>query len=779
MFKNYLKTVIRSLWKHKTFSFINIMGFAFSSAVCLAILLFIINEKSYDKYHENIDNLYRVIDTEHNYSTIDYRVKDILVNHYPEIEKGCFILQNTQNVNTYYKDNAVMVENIISADNNFFDLFTIPLIHGDYSKPLQNLNSVILTESSAKKIFGDEDALGKIVTIRTKTQLIVSGVIEDFPENSSISAGMIVNAENDDFKFYFSCDNSDDSTTYQYPFNIYLQLRDNVDIVEFEKRLNENPDLFYPYGKEVALLSVKDMYLHDYSRGSGTKKGNPALLNILSIIAIIVLFLAIVNYINLTAAQQNRRNKEIGVRKTVGANRATIIIHFLVESIVIILISLIISILILKIILPFFSSMTGSHLRLASLFNFTIGIYVFLSAIGIGILAGIGPAILFSSFDPVKMLHGRMFKSGGKNYMRTVLTVFQFTTSVILIICLLVIHKQIKFAKHKNLGFNQESLLRLDVPTRFTNALILKDKFLMQPQVMDVSLSHGCPGKINHVMGINEPGKDGSLQIIYADSSFIKTLGMRIVKGRICRPGDYGNSCYFNETAYKYLEWDDLVDKKFNNGRDGGYNVIGVVEDFHTSSLHNNIKPLAILLTDDGSANVISLRIAPAHLAETMDYIQKSWKEVYPHHQIQYLFYDDWIDAMYRKEENLARIVGTFAGLAIFISCLGILGLAIFSSESRRKEVGIRKVHGASIGNILLMMNKEYLKGVIAAIVLASPIAWLIMSRWLQDFAYRTAINWWIFLIAGLIAILIALLTISHQVFKAATANPIKSLRYE
>jgi putative ABC transport system permease protein len=269
MFNNHLKIVYRNLWKHKTFSLVNIMGFAFSYAVCLAILLFIINEQSYDVYHENIDNLYRLIDIKENSSTIDYRVKDILVNHYPEIENGCFMLQSTQNVNTIYNDNTVTIDNILSADNNFFDLFTVPFVKGKNAKPLQNINSVILTESSAKKIFGNEEGMGEIITIWTKTQLIVTGIIKDFPENSSINAGMIVNAENDDFKFNFNSDK--DSSSYRYPFNIYLQLKDNVDVEQLKKKINENPDVLYPYEKQVAFLVVKDMYLHDYSHGSGIK----------------------------------------------------------------------------------------------------------------------------------------------------------------------------------------------------------------------------------------------------------------------------------------------------------------------------------------------------------------------------------------------------------------------------------------------------------------------------------------------------------------------------
>jgi putative ABC transport system permease protein len=484
-------------------------------------------------------------------------------------------------------------------------------------------------------------------------------------------------------------------------------------------------------------------------------------------IASIVLILAIINYINLNGAKQNKRNKETGIRKTIGAGKKDIISLFLTESILVTVTGFAAALIIVEITLPAFSSLINSHLSLSSIFQFPGNLIAALLILGVGIL----------SFNPVKIFNGDIFKMGKKSYLRNLLTIFQFIISVALIICLIVIQKQINFVKYANLGFNKEQLIRLDILSN--DSKVLKNKFRNYSGIKSFCATFGVPGEINETMGSGIKGKDKPISIIATDSAFINTFSIHIVKGRGLQPGDFGKTCMINETAYKYFGWENLIDKKYNNGREGGFKVIAVVKDFNIASMHNSIEPLAILFTNNTTPLYMNIRIAEENLGKTMNYIKKSWKEVYPGYPFKYQFYDDWIDAIYLQDEKFGEIIAIFALLAISISCMGILRLAVFSADSRRKEIGIRKVHGAEISTIMIMLNKDFVKLIFIAFVIACPIAWYAANKWLQSFAYRAGIDWWIFALAGFITLIIALATVSFQAIKAATANPVESLRYE
>ena len=778
MLKSYLKTALKSLIRHKTFSIINILGFAFSISICIVIILYLIKEYSFDRYNANADYIYRLVDSENNSSGIDYRLKKILVNNYPEIKNGCFTQSAEIKIELVYKHNGYSINNILSADKDYFKVFTVSFLSGDKSNPLPDKNSVVLTESSARRIFGNENPIGKEILLFNTLPLIVTGVIRDFPDNSSISANIIVNADNDSFKFNFYCANSKDSSSYRYPFNIYLLFKENTNIKQTVNIINSNAQLMNPYVQKINLLPLKNIYLFDNTTGSSNLKGNPSLLKILASIALIILILAVMNYISLTVAQRNRRNKETGIRKTIGAGRKEIIFGFLTESMLVTLIALVIALLIIELSLPYFSGILNSNLSILSFAEFPENLILIISIISIGILSGIGPALILSSFNPVRIISGNTVISSRKSYLRNILTVFQFTVSISLIFCILIIEKQINYVKHSDLGFAKEQLLRLDtaVPSA-TSAVVSELK--QYSHIQDVTVSFGVPGEVNMTMGTAMQGKNQSVQCIGADSTFLRTFKIKLLLGRELLPGDFGKVCMINETAYKYFGWKDLINKKYNNGREGGFEIIGVVKDFHFSSFHKAIEPACIMFCSNWMPNVISIRIKTGAIQETMNYINRTWKKIVPDYPIKFQFDDDFFNAMYMKEEKFARAIGLFAVLAISISCMGILGLVIFASERRSKEIGIRKVHGAKVSELMFMLNKDFLKWVILASVIALPVGWYVMNKWLQDFAYKTEINWWVFVLAGLAALFIAILTISWYTWRAVNKNPVEILRYE
>jgi putative ABC transport system permease protein len=785
MIGNYLKVSLRNLIRHKTFSLINILGFAFGISVCLLIVLFLIKEYSYDSYNVNAPQIYKLVDMENNTSAIDYRVAPAILNNYPEVKNVCVAYIVSKSIGTSYNNTGYNIVNVMSVNNAFFEMFSTRFVCGNQSMPLPTPNSVVLTESSAHKLFGNENPIGKVIVMWRRFPLTVTGVIKDFPDNSTINANMIVNIENNSFKFSRFEGNSKDSSTYRYPFNIYLQLREKANAFQLVNKVNSNSEILHPYIKKVGLISLTDLYLHDNSTGGTTKKGNPALLRLFTGIALLVLILAIINYINLSVAQQNKRNKEIGIRKTIGASRKSIVFLFLTESFLITCVAFTVALVITEITLPFFASIVDSHLSTRVLIQFPWVIVLFLSIILTGILSGIVPAVLFSSFNPVKVFSGKMFVVGRKDYFRNLLIVFQFTASIVLIFSIIVIERQINFAKHNDLGFDKEQLLCFDLPFTFSDediskVNVLTNKLSENPTIKNISASQCVPGDVHFSMGSRIEGKEKFISCIFADSNFINTFDIQLMKGRELHPGDYGQACMINETAFKYFGWDDLKNKRINSGKEGGYEVIGVVKDFHVASLHQPIEPACIIFDiQHVPPSSISLRISKGATRQTMAYLQKVWKEVFPDFPMNYQFYDEWFNQMYREDDRFGDAIGLFALLAVSISCLGILGMAVYSSERRAKEIGIRKVHGASTRQLMGLLNKDLMKWVIVAFAIACPIGWYAMNKWLQDFAYRTEISWWIFMFAGMVALIVALLTVSWQTWRTATRNPVESLRYE
>lgn len=783
MFRYYIISAIRNIRSNKVFSTINIAGFAFAISICLAISLFLTKEHSFDRYHRNADRIVRVTHVKYNSSQIDYRIRDILAKSYSEIENSCLVQRSPHPIAIKYGDKGFYLDDIMAVDNKYFEIFSVPVASGRQTAPFSNISSAIITEKTAKIIFGTEDPLGKEILVEGTYPVTITSVIKDFPDNSSISASILVNAENEEFRFNKWVGDSRDLSTYQYPFHVFFLLKKDVDPQKFAAKINESRDLLKPYAEAIGFMKLTDIYLHDTTTGSETKQGNAGLLKLLGGIALIILILAVINYVNLTVAQQNKRNKDTGIRKAIGADRGTIIVQYLSESVIVIFLAFVFGVFLVWLLMPLYQAVFHTTTDIKILFRFPNFIILTGVILLIGAISGSGPAIILSDISPTRILSGNSVIKGKRKYFRNALTVFQFTISIILISCVLVVQRQINYVKHKNPGFNEELLLRLDLPNisekDAKKTSVLLEEFHKSPYIKNLSFSAGVPGRISMTMGSNMENskKNTGVPCILADTNFLETFGLHLIRGRNQEPGEYGKVCMINEAAYKYFDFQDLENKRFNNF--GGFDIIGVVNDFQYSSLHKIIGPVCIMFTSNARPSTLSIRFEKNGAGPGLEFINKEWQKVLPGYPLKYQFFDEWFDSMYSAEEYFAHTISLFAILAVIISCIGILGLSIFSTERRTKEIGIRKINGATIDEILFILNKDLIRLVIIAYVVAIPIAWYSMHKWLESFAYKSELSWWIFGLAGLLALAIALLTVSLQSWMAAMKNPVEALRYE
>jgi putative ABC transport system permease protein len=780
----YLKSAISSIARNSKFSIINILGFAFGLSVCMGITLFVVQETSYDRFNDNYNDIIRLTDSKSNSSKIDYRVKNIIVDNYPQVTNACLVQRIGYPIAISIDNKGFYVDDIMSVDNHFFEVFTTHFKSGNPQQPFVDINSALLTSSTASMLFGTTEVLGKELLLGGES-VIITGVINDFPLLSSISAGLIVNAENDRFKFSMSMKSNDDLSSYRWPFEIFLHLGKDVKPTELVKSMNVNAGILMPYVEEVGCIKLKNLYLLDTAVGSGTKKGNPELLKILAAIAIIILLLAVINYVNLTISQQIKKNKNVGIRKTIGAKRNEIIGQLLFESILITAISFVVGLFFLMLMLPYYNSIFSSTLDPNIIYSFRGVIIMAFVVLVVGIVSGIGPALLLTKISPVKALIGNFTTRNTKFSLRNFLTVFQFAVSIVLIFCVMIVYKQVQYVKHTNPGFAAEHLMHLSIPRmpylNDSKVQSLLDELTKSPHITNISASCGVPGEINYRMGTNMENTDKNFNApaLIVDTSFLKTFQLNIIKGRGLKAGDYGRVCLMNETAYRHFEFENLDEKRFKNYSRDGFEIIGVVNDFHFGSLHSIIDPIFILVTPNFQVSAINIRFDGKNVSSVMEYIHNTWQRVMPDSPLKYSFFDEWFASMYQKEERFAKTIALFALLAVVISCIGILGLAIFTSEQKTKEIGIRKVNGAKIWQVMLMLNMDFVKWVAIAFVIATPIAYFAMDKWLQNFAYRTPLSWWVFALAGMLALVIALLTVSWQSWLAAKRNPIEALRYE
>ncbi len=786
MLKNYLKIALRNLKRHKGYSFINIAGLAIGITACLLLFLWVQDELSYDRYHEKADQIYRVIsqwesDSQaRRFAKTSAPLGPALVSEFPEIEKAVRFGSNKFLIS--YK-NTRFYEYIFFADHEIFDIFTLPLIKGNPKTALKEPYSIVVSEEMRDKYFGEDDPIGKIITLSEWHDFKITGVFKDMPQNSH-------------FRFNFLGSFLDYASHHFDQWGIsnyhtYILTSKNFSPDELERKLPQfvekyrGKEVRYVYKYTYPIQALSSIHLHSNLDGEIEPNSSVGTIYIFSAIALFILVIACLNYINLSTARYANRAKEVGLRKVIGASRFQLIKQFLGESILFSFIALPLAVALSELLLPLFNSLYGKELGISYFDN----LFLLFGLIGIilivGIVSGIFPAFYTSALQPVKALRGMLKASSIISILRRYLVVTQFTISIVFVISTIVVFSQLDYIRSRKLGFQKEHIV--NIPIHDKEALqryeTIKSEFLKDSSVLTVSASNFFPGKnIWYQSYWRESARaDENLMIswVTVDHDFLDTFQIKLVQGRNFSrdfPNDLEGGYILNESAVKEIGWNVPLGKEFRIIEKGS--VIGVVEDFHFKSLHQEIKPVALCIYPK-FFEYFSVRISPANISLTLDFLKNKWQELVPSQAFEYSFLDEDFGRLYKVEMRLGKIFSIVTALAIFIACLGLFGLAAFMAEQRTKEVGVRKVLGATVLNIVFMLSTEFSKWVLLANIIAWPVAYYAMNRWLQDFAYRTGIKAWVFPLAAIMAFGIALLATSFQAVKAALANPTETLRYE
>ncbi len=792
MIRNYIKTAFRNLWRHKGFSFINITGLAIGLTAFMLIFMYVHFELSYDRFHANADQIYRLnVDIKSSPTeTIQTAGSTMpmgpaLKTDFPQVVEDTRIMFGGMLVKV---NNQVFNENNVAyAEPSLFKVFSLTMVAGNPETALKYPFSVVLTQTAAKKYFGSADPMGQRLLIDNQYPAQVTGVIKDIPENSQLKCDLMYSVSS--LKIYPGrLENWGNFGNYTY---LLLQKGANPAQLEaqfpaFLKRHISEANRKGGQNYNLYLEPLKKMYL-DPRDGLG---GNINNIYIFSIIALFVLLIAAINFINLTTARATERAREVGIRKVVGAVRGQLTLQFLGESVILCLIAFVIAALLVSALLPMFNQLSGKvvgHNILENGFAFDL----LAIALLIGIAAGAYPALALSGFKPVSVLKGRFSSSAQGTLLRKGLVVFQFTISIVLIVGTLVVYNQLTYMRSQPLGFQKDQLLSIDFggdSAVVANYKVLKNEFKTIPNVTAVTISHGMPGWGSANAHSELENNQGTMQPINinmydVDYDFIHTYGLKVVAGRAFSPdftADTAKSIVINEATARALGYrspGDAVGKKFSQwGREG--QIVGVVQDFHYRSLQENIAPLNMRV-NPSNARLLTLKISADNVHATVAAIEAKWKQLAPQRPFSYVFVNENFNRQYASEERFGKLFLYFAVLAIFISCMGLLGLASYSTLQRTREIGIRKVLGASIPAIVNMLSKEFLLLVFIAAVIAFPVSWYGMHDWLSGYAYHINIGWMIFAAAGLLAFVIAIGTVSFHAIKAALANPVKSLRSE
>ncbi|MGD8535731.1 MAG: ABC transporter permease [Candidatus Aminicenantes bacterium] len=786
MITNYLKIAFRNMKRHKAYSFINIAGLAIGMAICILILLWVQDELNFDRFHENAENICRVNMNDQNYGVVwpivSIPVGPALKQEFPEVVDSVRVSDFRGLVT---REEKKFDEIGAYVDPSFFEIFSFPFVKGDSKTALLAPSAIVITQEMAEKFFGTEDPLGKNLKLNNTLDLTVTGVIKDMPQNSHIHFDFLLPFE------IFEKRDREPTNWGRFQIYTYVMLQDDAPFIEFNEKI---AGLLQEHnlreGPKLELEPLTRIHLYGVDGG-----GDMRYVYVFSIIAVFILVIACINFMNLTTARSSTRAKEVGMRKVTGAQRADLIKQFMGESVLLSLIALTFSVVLVILLLPAFNNLADKQLVLNPQGNWSlllgfVGIVLFT-----GLLAGSYPALFLSSFKPVNILSGSLIQTSRrtkKTVFRKALVVIQFSISVFLIISTFVIFKQLHFIQNRNLGYQKEHIIT--IPLRGNAAQqyeVFKSELSRDSRISHVAATSEVPVLIGYVhIGYDwegkDPKKESRMNELLVDHDFIETMNMTVVQGRGFSKDyatDASEACIINEAAVKAMDVESPVGKRFSAPAHEGmrdYTIIGVVKDFHFRPFHDEIDPLVMFIAPE-KFNFLCIRVRSdiSDLPGTLGYIESVWNEFTPNFPFKYNFLDSTFDKLYKSEQKTGSVFGYFTFLAIFISCLGLFGLASQMTEMRTKEIGIRKVFGASVSGITLLLSKDFLKWVIVANVIAWPTAYFAMNKWLQNFAYRTSFGIEIFILSGILALVIALITVSYQSIKAAAADPIDSLRYE
>lgn len=789
MFSNYFKIAIRNLLRQKAFSIINISGLAIGMASAILIMLWIQNEVSHDRFHEKSDRLYTVNNRDRfngelwAWNTTPNILGPTIKNDYPDVED--VVRTNNANFLFNYKDTRLVNQGAF-ADSGFFNLFSFPLLKGSPGTVLKDYNNIVVTEKFAKKLFGNEDPMGKIVRVDSTDHFTVTGVMKDLPPNTRFDFEYIIPWTYKD-KLGWS-----DSSWGNNGVNTYVLLKPNVSQASFDQKI-KNVTIDHTSGDDKSTTQVftyplKDAWLYGKSENGQYVGGRIEMVRLFGIIAVFILLIACINFMNLSTARSEKRAKEVGIRKVVGAPKSSLVGQFLGESVLISLLAGLLSIIIVQLSLPAFNSLVSEELFIpySSPLFWAIGLlFVFIT----GLVAGSYPAFFLSSYKPVKVLKGTFKAAHALVTPRKILVVLQFTFAIVLIICTIIITRQINFAQKRDAGYNRDQLVYTFIQGDIDkNYEVIKNELISSGAAIAVSKSMSpITQRWSDSWGFSwdgstEEDKKADFIRMASDADFEKTMGVKIIEGRDIDikkyPGD-STALLLNETAVKAMRFKNPIGQIVREGSGRNWIVVGVLKDFIFESPFQKIEKLMV----NGPAawfNVIHFKLNPSKtVSENIALAETIFKKYNPQYPFDAHFVDEAYARKFDNQKRTGKLAALFAGLTIFISCLGLFGLAAYMAQNRIKEIGVRRVLGATVNNITTLLSKDFLKLVVISLVIATPLAWWAMTAWLKDFEYRVDIEWWVFAVAGILSIVIALLTVGYQAVRAALSNPVKNLRTE
>lgn len=808
MFKTYLITAYRNMLRKPGFTFINITGLAIGMAACILILMYIMDELSYDKFHEKSHRIYRV--TTHgifgpNEFHSTYTAAPLaaaMLNDFHEVENITRLMLRPQR-SVRIDDERTFIEDLFFyADSTFFDIFSFVLLKGDPKTVLAEPGRIVLTESAAKRYFGDEDPIGKVIIEDNRYQYMVTGIVQDPPDHSHFKFNVLAS--------FTTLPWHANPSWFNQSAQTYILLREDADVSELKPKLN--PFLYRHIGDQLQqfigitldefaasgqyygydLQSIERIHLHSNLDGEYEANGSITYVYLFSLIAIFILIIACINFMNLSTARSTGRAKEVGVRKVLGSHRGDLIKQFLSESILYSLIAMAIALLLIEISLPFFNQIALKQLQInffsEGYFMLAIPVIIVIT----GLLAGSYPAFYLSAYQPLQVIKGQLFRGMSKSRFRSLLVLFQYSVSIVLLSSTFIIYKQLEFVQTKNPGYEKDQVVVIKRVNGLGNSMpAFKHSILQNPDILSASYSIDLPGDDFSTNSMGVAGRPlDELNIVmmqFADYDFIETLGMQLAEGRWFSPSYRTDTAavVLNQSAKWRMRIDDIeVDKVIRHATPPDEHIIshiiGVVEDFHYESLHKAIRPLALFLLPEGNwANRLSVKVQAGKMPQTIAFLEQEWYQMQSEQPFEYMLLEQSLEKFYQNDKRTRTIYTIFSLLALFVASLGLFGLAAYTTESRTREIGIRKVLGASEPGIVGLLSREFAKWVLLANVIAWPVAYLLMDNWLNNFAYRIDIPWPVFLLSGLLTLVIAMLTVVYQAVKAARSNPVDAVKYE
>lgn len=811
MIKNYLKVALRNLWKSRGFTAINITGLAVGLCGCLLIVLYVRDELSYDKHYTYADRIYRLDadiyfnNTLFNSATSPKPMAPRLVKDYPQVVQMTRISYFNSPTDIMIKKGNSWVQDhhLAFADSTFFKVFTLPMIAGDPNTALDEPHSIVIDESAARRYFNSTDVVGKTLELEDRTICKITGVMRDMPRQSSFHFSFI--------RPLHDSWSGDDQQWINNSAQSYILVRPGTDRGSLQKDVDATTDNYVSRALEAQLhittqgmkqqgghiryhlMPLTDIHLHSNKSYEFEANGNSSYIYVFSFIAVLILIIACVNFMNLSTARSANRAKEVGIRKVAGSTRENLIFQFLTESMLLTFLSMLLALGFAVLVLPMFNTLSGKELHTTILFSPRFIALLAALVIIVGCLAGSYPAFYLSSFQPIKVLKGATSTGFKNSWLRSSLVVFQFFISIALIVGTLVIYRQLNYIRNREIGFDRDQVLVIHNTGSIGDGInTFRNELQQLSGVAGATLASDLPTQGS---GYNQTGWSRTASIdaksvvvvtdLEIDENYVPTLGMKVQKGRNFDPKHFGTDSLgvlVNEATVRLLGWKDpLTENLYNNfdndGKPRPYHVVGVLRNFNYNSMHEKVGPVVLRLAD--RRQTMAVRLTPGDMYAKVGQIESKWKALFPGMPFSYTFMDNDFDKLYHAEARTGSVFITFAVFAILIACLGLFGLVTYAAEQRTREIGIRKVLGASTSGLMSLLSKDFLKLVLIASLIAFPVAWWAMNKWLESFAYRTGISWWIFLAAGLMAIGIALVTVSIQTLRAAVANPVKNLRSE